>query len=314
MKKIICSVLVIVIFVIFLVNNYNDDYVNRVVNYNGNDLMVSIDGVNSNNLPSDGRYYLTSYKCGSKSTVVSWNAENHNLSISNGSSEGGVACNLSFESKPKLSSMSSGSYVKYNGNNGCNGNSCDGVNVNYVNDNDMGYCGNKNNKFINSGWRLFYVNDDTVYLVSAGALECVNRSSSSSNVLLYINELNSRALGYCNKKFAYNGECNNYSARSITEDDFDNYLDMKIGDCLNNSSNVFCGYNNDLIDIGSYYWFGSVYDSADNKLFVWNPYNRYVSTDSYVKSYGLRVVVRLASSVYVVSGNGTYDDPYVISI
>ena len=314
MKKIISSIIIVFIISFFVFTFYDKSYTNKIVNYNGNDLLISIDGVLSKNLPSEGNYYLTRYKCGSKSTKVIWDNDSKSLSITNGSRDAGVVCNLTFESKPKLTSMSNGSYVKYTGNNGCSGNKCSGYNANYVNDDDMGYCDSKDNKYVSNGWRLMYSNEDTAYLVSGGGLECVTKSANSTNSLLFVNELNSKAISYCNKKYVYGGVCNNYSVRSITDEDFNKYLNMKIGDCLNNYSNKFCGYNDDLIDNGGYYFFASVYDSAFNKLFAWDPVGRVISNDSYVKNYGLRVIIRLNSSVYVVSGDGSYSNPYVISI
>lgn len=309
--KVIVVIIIISSFFIYFGNKSRFD--SRVIKYNGNKLLISVDGIASDKIPTEGNYYLTSYKCGSVVTKVYWDSNNHVLSISNGNKEGGVACNLTFESRPYLSSMKPGSYVKYVGTNGCVGRSCEGFNTNYVDDNDMGYCFSKDNKFLVNGWRLFYSDLGTAYLVSAGSLECINRDSNVNNSILYVNLLNSRALGYCNREYAYNGECNNYSARSINEEDFDKYLDMNIFDCTGNSSNRFCGYNDDLIDNGGYYWYSSIYDSASDKLFNWNPVNRVVNKASYVNDYGLRVVVRLKESVYVVSGDGTYNNPYVIS-
>lgn len=306
------SGLIIIVLVLSLSFNGNN-YSNKVVNYNGTNLMVSVDGVSSNKLPSEGTYYLTRYKCGNKGTKITWDNSNHELSITNGSSVGGIACNLTFESKPKLSAMTSGSYVKYVGNNGCSGNACKGYNANYVSDDDMGYCYSEDNKYIANGFRIFYVDDDSVYLVSAGGVECVKKSSSTNNSLLYIDELNKRAINYCNKEFVYNGECNNSSVHSINEYDFDKYLNMNISDCLNNYSNRFCGYNNDLIDNGGYYWYSANYDSVSNKMFSWDPVSRVINVDNYIKDYGLRVVVRLKSNVYVTSGDGSYLNPYVIS-
>ena len=304
-------IIFIVVFSLFFRGN---SFSNKVINYDGTNLMVSIDGVSSKKLPSEGTYYLTRYKCGNKGTKINWDNSKHELSITNGNSAGGIACNLSFESHPKLSFMSSGSYVRYIGNNGCVGNSCEGFNANYKSNDDMGYCYSSSNKFITNGYRLFYVDGDTPYIVSAGALECVKKSEASNNSLLYINELNSRALNYCNKEYVYNGECNNSSVRSISDYDFDKYLDMNIYDCLNNSSNRFCGYNDDLIDNGGYYWFSSNFDSASNKIFSWEPLGRIIKSDDYFKDYGLRVVIKLKDSVYVISGNGTYENPYVIAV
>ena len=314
MKHIISVFVFFVIISSLISYNCNNNYDNKVVNYDGNNFMISIDGKDSNNLPTNGNYYLTSYKCSNKVTKISWDKENYSLNISNGSKGGGIACNLNFESHPSLSSMKKGSYVKYIGNNGCIGKACEGENINYINDDNMGYCFSKDDKYISSGWRLFYVDDGSSYLVSAGALECVNKSNTVINSLLYINELNFRALSYCNKDYVYNKECNNYSVRSINNYDFEKYLDMNISDCMDNSSNRFCGYDDDMIDIGGYYWFASLYDSAVNKIFSWNPEGRFIKSESYFNAYGLRVVIRLNDSIYVVSGDGTYSNPYVISL
>ena len=177
MKKIISSIVVIFIISYFVYHYDYDSLTNKYVKYDGNDLLISIDGVNSKKLPDSGNYYLTRYKCGSHSTKISWDRVNRVLNVSNGSNGSGVACNLTFESKPKLSSMASGSYVSYTGNSGCSGASCNGVNVNFVNNDDMGYCFSSDNKYVVSGWRVFYTADDTAYLVSAGSLECVKKST-----------------------------------------------------------------------------------------------------------------------------------------
>ncbi len=308
MKRLVGIIGIVFLVLFFTISNNN--YSNRVVSYNGNKFRVSIDGVASNSLPTSGNYYLTRYKCGSSVTKVSWDNSSHSLSISNGGKEGGIACNLTFESSPRLSSMKSGSYVKYVGNNGCSGNSCEGVNANYVSDSDMGYCYSEANKYLVSGFRLFYVSEDTAYLVSAGALECVKKSSDSTNALLYINELNSRALAYCNKEYVYGGTCDNSSVRSINESDITKYLDMDIFDCLNNSSNRFCGYNNDLIDNGGNYLYAADY-SFD--MFMWDARERGISNSSDSNKYGLRPVIRISADKYVVGGQGTYKDPYVLS-
>ena len=304
---IVCMVLMSVMFV----SKCNKK--SKTINYNGSRLLVSIDGNDSKNLPISGNYYLVSYKCGSDNTSVDWDNRNYKLSISNGNKDGGVACSLKFESKPLLSTLKVGSYVKYNGNNGCSDKTCNGNNANYVNDNDMGYCGSSDNRYIANGWRIGYVSDDSAYLISAGAVECVVKNASISNAILYTNDLNVRSLKYCNSKYVYKGKCVSSSVWAISDDDYQNISGGKISNCLNNKSNMSCGYNNDLIDNGGYYWINSVYENGSNSIFDWNAKDRALGSASYNNSYGLRPVIRMDTSVYVTSGNGTYNDPYIIS-
>ena len=52
---------------------------------------------------------------------------------------------------------------------------------------------------------------------------------------------------------------------------------------------------------------------SNGSLFGWNPVNRTIDSDN--NGYkGLRPVIRLSSNVMAVSGNGTYNDPYVIDV
>ena len=87
-----------------------------------------------------------------------------------------------------LSSAKAGSYVNYVGSNGCSGNSCLGYNANYVGNSNKGYCYKEGNKYSSNGFRIGYVKDNTVYLISAGSLECVATDSSGKvsfdNILL----------------------------------------------------------------------------------------------------------------------------------
>ena len=144
----------------------------------------------------------------------------------------------SFEGGALLSNKEVGSYVNYVGNNGCNGDSCKGKNANYINDSDMGYCSNQYYKFKYSGWRIAYINNDSVHLISAGAPECLctNSSGISSNANCtssevsnngaknHINNLNEKALEYCNSIYAYGGICDINSAWNINSQDFKNIL------------------------------------------------------------------------------------------
>ncbi len=148
---------------------------------------------------------------------------------------------------------------------------------------------------------MLYVEDNPVFVVSAGILECTSAGS--------VSELNDLALKYCNSKFVYNNTCDSNSVRTITDSDFKKVLARDLGSCNGVFSDRSCGYGNDLIDNGGYYWYGS-----DGNLFNWNPSSRSISSSKDVNYMGLRVVIRLNSNVKVVSGNGTYDDPYVLIV
>ena len=312
MKKIFVLIIFsLLLVVVIYINDYKS--IKKTVNYNGNNLLISIDDKNSDTLPTSGVYYLTDYKCGSKSTVVKWDNEEYKLSISNGNKKAGVACSLTFKSKFLLSEASIGSYVKYSGNNGCSGKNCEGANANYIDEYDNGYCGSSDNKYITSGWRVAYVKDDSAYLISAGGLECVTRSAGVDNVILYVNDLNSKALKYCNSNFTYDGKCNNSTVHSINEEDYQFILSKSINNCINSRSDIGCGYNNDLIDNGGYYFLATSYDGNSNSVLMWNAKDRDISYGDYNNNYGLRPVIRISNTVYVKKGSGTYDNPYVIA-
>ncbi len=267
------------------------------------DLLVKhivIDGKSSTSLPNSGRYTMVS-SC-ENGSEVKWNSLTKSLMFSAGSVIND-RCDLTFKSSDDVDNLvnivKSGDYVKYTGDNGCSGSSCSGVNVNFVDDTNMGYCSSFNNKFIVSGFRVLYVEDGTVYLVSAGSLECV----SASNVA----ELDNISRKYCNNKFVYGNDCNNI--RLINNDDFRKLFNNDLENCANNKNNKRCGYNNDLIDNGGYYWYAS-----GSSLFSWNPLFRGIVSDNTVSYMGLRPVIRLNSNVVAISGNGTYSDPYLIDV
>ena len=126
-----------------------------------------------------------------------------------------------------LNKVPDGSYVNYTGNNGCSGNNCAGENVNYVNKDNKGYCVDNNHKFEKTGWQIAYIEEESVYLISAGSLECVatseNGTISLSNKKLnsfektngtpkHLTNLNKEALKYCNEEYALDGVCNNNTA------------------------------------------------------------------------------------------------------
>ena len=153
----------------------------KEIKYNGNNLRVSIDGNTSETLPVSGSYYLASYSCKSSNTTLKWDRTNYKLIVDNDGKSSGVSCYLDFQSNPKLNNMPVGSYVKYVGNNGCTGKSCEGQNANYVNDTDMGYCGHSNYKFHDNGWRIAYIENGSAHLISGGATDCLCTSSDGNS-------------------------------------------------------------------------------------------------------------------------------------
>ena len=222
-----------------------------------------------------------------------------------------------------ISSVSVGSYVKYTGNNGCSGKSCEGQNANYVSNTDMGYCYNSSYKFNSNGWRVAYINDGTAYLTSGGSPECMCTDSSgnastscssyetTSGVPKHLANLNAKALTYCNSTYAYGGVCNSSSAWNMNDADFKNIT----GDTLSTAANKAEGYYDDyaIINNGGFYWFATPNSASSTYLFFWYPDYRLVYYNYSDFAIGVRPVLRLKSSVTITSGSGTENDPYILS-
>ncbi len=245
-----------------------------------------------------------------------------------------------------------GEYVEYSGTNGCqrnaidkNGreeaeskNSCLGWNANQSEDTSRGYgyCIDSSSQFSTYGWRIAFIEDDQVFLVAAGAPECVRSTNSFENIPAYQKDLNDKALKYCNPEFI-DGKCDSSNVWAINNADFrsmtkalygtakDLAQDDGVNQCLDRNEKT-CGTGNrlpggnGLIDNGGYYWFSSVYESISqnrNYALIWSPkkygYDGGVSTSYGGNYYGLRPVIRLSPTVYVTGGSGTQADPYRIS-
>ena len=348
-------------------------FTSKVVTYQGNNLRVSIDGNTSFSLPTSGTYYLISYECDNNSTEVSWDSSSYELTVTNGKNGGGVSCDLTFKSNPKLNELPVGSYVAYTGSGGTVGstsvacqmngsassstataeteapNSCSGQNAREDLDTSgytYGYCYSSNYKYYTTGWRIAYIKDSKVRLVSAGSPECNSRTSSTANVT-YIQTANAKALKYCNTNYVdgnctctdsdADGLCDSPSMDAWAINDTDFYYITKaisgygkrltsnsssLGDsggalgttlyCNGKYSYQECGYNNDLLDNGGYYWFADRYSPSSTNGMYWLPSIRNVNYNSYSYAYGLRPVISLSSTVYVTGGKGTMDDPYTI--
>ena len=230
-------------------------------------------------------------------------------------------------------------------------NSCLGQNAREdidANGNTYGYCYSANYKYYTTGWRIAYIDGNSKpVIVSAGSPECNSRVSSTANEK-YIQTANAKALKYCNTNYVdgnctctdsnVDGLCDEKSSDAWAINDTDFYNMTKaisrvgkrltdgsstLGDsggtlgntlfCYSNYSREECGYNNDLIDNGGYYWFAAQYSSAGTNGVIWYPDYRSVIDSGGTSAYGLRPVISLSSSVYVTGGSGAMDDPYTIS-
>lgn len=320
--------------VVSRLNNTFGDYTNADI-YVSN---ITIDGVESKYLPTDGYYSMTSTCEKAGDNTLTWEPLSKTLTYLGGAPTKDT-CSLTFTSStdyPLLSEMPVGSYVKYVGNNGCEGIHCKGYNANYESEDKMGYCGDSNHQFYVNGWRIAYIDDngdedesnDNAVLISAGAPECMcsssdgtysNNDCSSSlsvdDINKHFDNMNSIALKYCNSNFIKNGKCDlssieNEFVKVIDDDFFSKITGSEISSCFNKYSNKSCGYNNDFMDNGSQYWVGSVF-STQGTLF-WDFENRYIGEGSSSYLYGVRPVLILDASIIVIGGNGTYDDPYII--
>lgn len=223
-----------------------------------------------------------------------------------------------------LTKVPVGSYVKYTGNNGCSGKSCEGQNANYVSSSDMGYCYSSDYKFNASGWRVAYVSDGTAYLTSAGSPGCMctnsagNASTScsdyetTSGIPKHLANLNAKALTYCNSTYAYGGICNSSSAWNMSDGDFQKIT----GDTLSTAYDKAEGYYDDyaIINNGGVYWFASTDSASSTDASAWFPSGRYVGLSNSNFALGVRPVLRLKSSVIATGGSGTMDDPYTIAV
>lgn len=314
-----CIFVLVSLFVCQFVINDKPKTQSRRVDYHGDRLLVQVDGAPMETLPVSGNYYLIDYTCDHVGTVVSWNRKSYELTISNKNQSGSVSCDLTFESKPKLAMMESGSYVSFLGNNGCEGDACRGINPNYVDLDDMGYCVDAKYKYTSSGYRIAYINEGTAYLVSGGAVECVSTLIDGDYEAVagasgHLKNLSDMALKYCNKDYAYGGECDSNSVWNINQNDFYSILKNVLSStsCYNESSNYSCGYNNDLIDIGGLYWFSVPYTTTSFELLIWDPLNRYIASAHSNMANGIRPVLRLDSEVVVIDGDGTIESPYII--
>ena len=230
-----------------------------------------------------------------------------------------------------LAEVHPGSYVKYVGNNGCSGNACSGQNANYVSVSNMGYCYSANYPFNVNGWRVAYINDSSAYLISAGSPECIATSSSggissgnlssgmelTNQLPLHTANVNNQSLNYCNRAFVQGNVCSSSTVWAMNLTDFQKITGNPLSDtsCFELDKNIECGYGNNLIDNGGDYWFAHYSLSSPERMYNWYPApdgGRRVSQAYVNAAVGIRPVSKISSSVIVVGGTGTYEDPYLI--
>ena len=208
-----------------------------------------------------------------------------------------------------LSEVQKGSYVEYVGSNGCIEGQCDGKLINPNQVDSYGFCGNEEYTYQTDGWRVAYVRKGITYLVSAGAVECIQEISDEVTMLL--DEINERAIRYCNLDYAYGMVCNEKSAWSITINHIYYIINSKLDmeSCLEKENNSSCGYQNDLVDIGGIYWLSNI---VQNNLLYYSSHPMYYTFKKTDIAKGVRPILKLSDSIIVVRGSGTKDDPYQI--
>ena len=178
------------------------------------------------------------------------------------------------------------------------------------------------------GWRVLHKSENAVYIVSAGSPERVTSTEDDSEATK--KSLNKAALKYCNTSYLAGGVCDSSTAHALNGDDFYKFTSGYYGNenarylynyndggthgeqyCESEHSNTYCGYNNDMIDNGSSYWFASGYDS---KITIdWKAEYRMITAHSTANTFGLRPVLKLDSTVKATGGTGTMTNPYTIS-
>ncbi|MBR3162419.1 MAG: hypothetical protein IKF19_06795 [Bacilli bacterium] len=315
---------------------------------------ITIDGKKSTNLPNKGTYNMT-YQC-DKNSNLTWDPISKTITYESGSKVKDN-CSLAFTQNYNynyelLNTMPVGSYVKYTGIGGKIGNntttcriggnysetigdnpvealnSCNGENAREDLENEpgiYGYCTNSNELYQETGWRIAYIQNGKVALISAGSPECITINNQEN----IVNITNTKALKYCNPQYVDNNctcqdnnndnLCDNSSsdAWSINNNDFKNITKSisnqekniigSNASCFNIFSDSTCGYNNSILDNGGSY----IFSEQSNNYIVWQ--KRHITSNNKNKTYGLRPIINLSKNIKVTGGTGTMDDPYTIA-
>jgi len=303
------------------VDGVSDIYVSSII----------IDGTKSSSLPTSGTYTMT-YDC-SRGSVLSWDTYTKSITYEIGAKARDI-CTLEFTSStsyPLLNTMEVGSYVAYTGSGGKVGSTSVACQTNGVSSSSLeydstespdscsgqsaradldisgytnGYCSVSQMRYYNSGWRIAYISDNKVKLVSAGAPECFGGFTEEVTGDNFVKQLNANALKYCNSNFvdgdctctsSTSGQCDSAStdAWSINDKDFYNmtknatgygkrltYTSSSLGDTGGALGSIpYCYYDVSYEDstydeslavlYGSYAECGYNYDLIDAGSFYW---------------------------------------------
>lgn len=192
-----------------------------------------------------------------------------------------------------------GSYIAYTGNNGCPADHCDGTNANYVDETNMGYCSSSSYKFTENGWRVMSKDDGGIYIISAGAPECIRTyalpnlgsSTSTENVTTSLSYITSSNVTYSSSTHnlgttatytfpsdinSLNGKytCGNNTTTSCSRPYLIKTNSTKQTLTLNKFTTTTCTNNNKdcliskTLSSSSSIYFGSSYKLASNGKFV----------------------------------------------
>lgn len=153
--------------------------------------------------------------------------------------------------------------------------------------------------------------------ISGGVMSLTSYTSTKSNgaasAEIHITNLNNASLKYCNSTYAYGGKCNSDSTWSMSGTDFEKITSNTLEACYLKPNSTDCGYGNDLVDNGSWYWYAN--SKTTTNTYIWiGDYRHAISSVGSSVLYGLRPILRIKSSVYIAGGSGTVADPYVISV
>jgi len=230
--------------------------------------------------------------------------------------------------KKEVADVESGSYVRWIGNNGCTGDYCSGAaNANSSTTYPNGYCLNSSSEiyeYDSLGWEIAYSDGTNTYITSAGCPNCVatcndgtlsstpctTSSETTTGTPKHFANTNTTSLLYCNAGFVEGGLCDSTTTWNIKESDFTAITGSAFSSCHSTSS-AACGNASVLVN-GGYYWFNTTYGSTYG-VYQCGAKNKVVSNANAKYALGVRPILKLDSSVIIVSGTGTESDPYILA-
>lgn len=273
---------------------------NSLNDYSDPDISISsvtIDGEASDYIPTEG-YYSMSATC-SKGSNLTWEPLSKTITYNSGSYINDD-CSLAFTSStdyPLLSEMPEGSYVKYVGSNGCDGIHCEGYNANYKSDTDMGYCSGSGYKFHVNGWRIAYKENDSAYLISAGAPECLATYSYNKSISTTVQDLSTNY--YYGSGYEYDEDNGIFSLIGITStvlawnSNYESIIANTPYTCMSTSSTGTCKTLYEVVE----------YNSSNNgNVYLHNNYEHCVDDESLHISNLNKEALKYCNEKYINGG------------